>query len=714
MQTTPIPFHDRLMFRIVFWWLVVFLTCPAIAANTALPWNLSQLEREEISAWFNQMPKGNSPSQWKPVAPRNPELENRLRKRLAELEAAMDSLPKDEYGKPPADVDVWRYTVALLLENGEWRYPKRVDYMELCLDWCAALIEQHKRDADFSSRLRGRFALGYRSRVDRSVQPYLVTLPPGFRPDNPEPCGVQLFLHGLMRWRQEPVWIADGMLNAKLADDDDIDTEPDNGEQQIIRVQPFGRLDMFYSGAGEIDVLEVIEDVSRRYPIDPDRIAITGFSMGGGGTLKISLQYPDLFSCTAPLGMAVFGADPRTEPWDYESAFAPLNHEAIAERLRVPFNMGELAANARGLPVLMGVGTKDRLSEGHRHFEKLFDQAGVDFYSYYVGGLGHTPGPLYTDHYYDFLNNHVREAFPKTVSYATAHLRHAKKDWIQIEGLRRHYQLAKVEAAFDEKTKTINVKTEGITCLSILAERNPLSNHPSGRLVLDGDAFDISLKSVDQLSFHHDGSHWRTGHPDTGLRKKPGLTGPIEDAIMSPFLVVEPTGKAWSPLVTTWSAFQLERMKNEWCSRNRGFLPVKKDTEITPEDRKRYHLILLGDPGSNQELAKVLSQAGKSSFSVPLRWSRDEIEFMGTRYAGENHVPVVVYPNPQSPDRYVVINGRYFAEDRYASFLPREDSDDKPAPVVGDFAILELPSDPQEKETMVLGGFFDEKWGLTY
>ena len=50
---------------------------------------------------------------------------------------------------------------------------------------------------------------------------------------------------------------------------------------------------MAYRWAGETDVFEAIESVRKRYNIDPKRIALRGFSMGGGGAWHLGLHYPD-------------------------------------------------------------------------------------------------------------------------------------------------------------------------------------------------------------------------------------------------------------------------------------------------------------------------------------------------------------------------------------------------------------------------------------
>ncbi len=49
------------------------------------------------------------------------------------------------------------------------------------------------------------------------------------------------------------------------------------------------------------DVKKLIDDIAAEYKIKPDRISITGSSMGGYGTWEMGLTYPNFFSCIAPV-----------------------------------------------------------------------------------------------------------------------------------------------------------------------------------------------------------------------------------------------------------------------------------------------------------------------------------------------------------------------------------------------------------------------------
>jgi hypothetical protein len=51
-----------------------------------------------------------------------------------------------------------------------------------------------------------------------------------------------------------------------------------------------------YTDAAEADVFEAWADAAARYRLDPSRTAVTGYSMGGGGTYKLLERWPDLFA----------------------------------------------------------------------------------------------------------------------------------------------------------------------------------------------------------------------------------------------------------------------------------------------------------------------------------------------------------------------------------------------------------------------------------
>ncbi|PPE73792.1 hypothetical protein C3942_10290 [Solimonas fluminis] len=68
-------------------------------------------------------------------------------------------------------------------------------------------------------------------------------------------------------------------------------------EPNRIIIAPLGRGPHgFFSGISERDVLDTLADIRANYPVDDEQILVSGYSMGGFGTLRFAALYPDLFA----------------------------------------------------------------------------------------------------------------------------------------------------------------------------------------------------------------------------------------------------------------------------------------------------------------------------------------------------------------------------------------------------------------------------------
>jgi len=86
------------------------------------------------------------------------------------------------------------------------------------------------------------------------------------------------------------------MRSASIAANDGAQPVPEG--QDFIQVEVFGRTNNAYRWAGESDVFEALASVRRRYNIDPHRIVLRGFSMGGAGVWHIGLHFPGMWAAT--------------------------------------------------------------------------------------------------------------------------------------------------------------------------------------------------------------------------------------------------------------------------------------------------------------------------------------------------------------------------------------------------------------------------------
>ena len=139
----------------------------------------------------------------------------------------------------------------------------------------------------------------YRSEVDGSVQPYAVRLPVEFGKDPKKKWRLDVILHGRDGALTEAKFIAshDGGKDAAK-------------DLNAIQLEVYGRGNNAYRWAGERDVFEAIADFQHSSSaIDPLRIVLRGFSMGGAGTWHLGLQHPGEFCVIGP--GARFHRDPR-------------------------------------------------------------------------------------------------------------------------------------------------------------------------------------------------------------------------------------------------------------------------------------------------------------------------------------------------------------------------------------------------------------------
>ena len=189
--------------------------------------------------------------------------------------------------------------------------------------------------------------------------------------------------------------------------------------------------------------------------------------------------------------------------------------------------------------------------------------------------------------------------------------------------------------------------------------------------------------------------------PQKGLAKTHGLQGPIDDAFMDSFVMVKPGGRPMNSATAEWAEKEMKHAVAHWRSQFRGDAVVKGDHEVTKDDIANSNLILWGDPMSNAYIGKIADK-------LPIKWTADGVTVGKDTYKHGTHMPVLIYPNPLNPAKYVVINSGftfreydYLNNARQVSKLP-------------DYAVIDITTPPNARYPgkVVRAGFFGEKWEL--
>ncbi len=532
---------------------------------------------------------------------------------------------------------------------------------------------------------------GFRSRLDDSVQPYGLLVPESAR--NGMPLRLDVWLHGRGETMSEV-----NFLNAAAR------SAGPFAPPHTLVLQPYNRYCNAARFAGETDVFEALAHAKRFYPIDDNRVLVRGFSMGGASCWGLATHHASLWAAAAP------GAG-FSETAEYLKVFQhPASQPSWWEKkLWRLYDARDYALNLYNVPVVAYSGEIDSQRQAAEVMAKALAQEGLR--------LTHIIGPR-TGHAYepqaktevarriDALAARGRQPVPARVKFVTYTLRYNRMFWITVDALGQHWERARVEAVIEPVSGKIEVTTQNVTGLSLAfgPGEYPLEPNQPTKLAIDGDLITAPPPFTD-LSFtahlRKDGGHWQEADAmdNASLRKRHGLQGPIDDAFMERFLMVIPTGQSIHEAVANWCQKERLHAVEHWRKQFRGDARLKPDREVSDRDIAESNLILWGDPSSNEVLKRIADR-------LPIHWDARVLRVGGQNYVAGHHVPVMIFPNPLNPSRYVVLNSGFtFRESDYLSNA-------RQTPKLPDWAIIDIgqPATSHAPGGIIDAGFFGEHW----
>ena len=612
-----------------------------------------------------------------------------LQSRLGELQ---QQLARHQDHDLQVDVAVYTKAVSWALRFGEFYNARDTAKANRLLDEAGHRLEQLSAAQPDWTTATGLVVRGYRSSIDGSAQPYGLEIPENLSAGKKVPLYV--WLHG---------------RGDKTTDMHFIDQRQARkgriAPAGAIILHPFGRHCMGFKSAGEIDVLESIEDVKKRYAIDENRIVLMGFSMGGAGTWHIGAHYVDRWVAISPgAGFAETARYNKLSPETYPASYV--------QQLWTLYDVPNYVRNLFNAPVVVYSGELDKQIQAARVMEEAYQQEGRVLPHVIGPGMGHQYHPDSLKQIMKQMDDAVKKGLdqvPAEVHLQTRTLRYNKVHWVKATGLEEHWQDSRIDARMIGRDK-IEITTRNISSM----ELSPFADMPAVSVFVDGEQVAYwgsdKLKDPGTAILHKgtDGTfRWLGRAPTAGLAKRPGQQGPIDDAFLSSFLVVTPSGKSSNPVVERWVQFELAHFLHRWESLYRGSPRVRQDTDITQDDLAKHNLILWGTPESNRLILQLTGTNRKpGSQSFPLEWSAKTVTLGTQEFSSDEHVPILVYPNPLNPDRYVVINSgptHREGHDRTNSLQN---------PKLPDWAIINLAEPPTNlvPGKIVATGLFDESW----
>ncbi|MEP6671547.1 MAG: prolyl oligopeptidase family serine peptidase [Chthoniobacter sp.] len=680
---------------------------------------------------FAQAP---APAPVRPVPPPGVQLPDGDR---AELQAGVVALGKDItilrhnlQSKPEMlallpDVLIFHKAVNWALRYNEFFNVKQVATAKKLLELGNQRLAELKDGKPSWISATGLVPRGYISKIDGSVQPYGMVIPDDWKADEKTPRRLDFWCHG----RGETLSELD-FLNQRIT------SKGEYTPAGTLVLHLYGRYCCANKFAGETDLFEALENAKTHYKIDSNKLVVRGFSMGGGSTWQFGTHFAGLWAAINPgagfgdtkefMKLGTTPEKPLPPEWEqtlwkwYDSAASVSN---LANTTTVAYS-GEIDGQKQAADIMIRFA---RQEAGNAHppiavlnkvepgdgsskaAEARVTGTAPDVAFYHVIGLQvpHKIKPEAKPEVDSLVDAAVakHEAVPKKVHFTTYTLVYPTMSWITVMGMEKQWERADVDAEIVKGG--VKVETKNVTHLTV---NLPGETFPAGskqEVIIDGTHLPLDLYADHtphwwNASLRKEGGHWTAKASVKDGTKSALLCGPIDHAFMSSFVNVRPTGKPLNDKVGAWAKSELEHAIGFWRKVYRGEAPVKDDTAITNEDIANSNLILWGDPSSNAVLKKIIAK-------LPVQWSATQLTFGGKNYEAAHTAPVMIFPNPLNPTKYVVLNsGVTFREQ---ALLNNADQ----TPKLPDWAIIDLNTAPDAKwpGEVKAAGFFDEQWKVS-
>lgn len=565
----------------------------------------------------------------------------------------------------------------------------------------ARYIEAVRAGRDPYPEQRGLIAnRGYASRISQVIQGYTVYVPPDYDPSRRYP--LLIMMHGGSSNGNLFLGVVLGnnmdwqTYSQHLWDDYTPRWSPD-----WIVVAPDGFGQVLWRWMGEQDVLDVLDDVQRHYSVDPDRIVLGGLSNGGLGAYAIGMRHAWRFSMV----LAIAGAP----SWVQYAGGSPASEEL---RLLHQVSAMHLIENSVNTDFRFFHGTRDPGPMRPRYVEELEE---------HMRGRGLTPQVRWYDHGHDLLylvHRHGRaypdwasirrNPRPADVRVVTSDYRANRQHWVTVTRIDDYPRTARVDAHAEEGR--ISVRTDHALELALDLRDAPIGEAAELRILVDDQSVYAGPRAplAHVVHISREGGSiegpWRLGflpQDDERLEKRPGISGPLTDPYRDGMVHVYGTQDPAQAAALRATAERGARGWPLWLWQHRQ--RVIADSEVTPEILRSSHLVLYGTPGSNSILERVATR-------LPIRIGADAIHVGSRTFRGTGVGTRFVYPNPEAPDRYLIVQAAPTLEGvqnghNLPDFLP-------------DWVVYEGRT-TRTRQRLISGrngqpamGFFDDHWQL--
>ena len=629
-----------------------------------------------------------------------------LQKGADELGAEIDSLRTALKGKPALldllpDVQIYHNAVRYALTYDEIfdakkEVPIARKLLQLGLERAKALKEGK---APWTTQT-GLVVRGYVSKIDGSVQPYGLVVPASYQPSAPHKHRLDLWCHGRGETLSEL-----NFLNGRQTNPGEF-TPPD-----AFVLHPYGRYCNANKFAGEIDTLRGARPRQEALPRSTRTgSSLRGFSMGGAACWQFAVHYPTLWAAAAP--GAGFTETPEFLNVFQNEKVKPTWYE---KKLWHLYDCTDYAANLFNLPTVAYSGEIDRQKQAADVMARRAEEGGPGARP---TSSARRPGTATTRRRRrrstggsTRSSRRAATAVPPQVQFTTYTLRYNRCVWVTVDGLEKHWERARVDAEIvgDGTVERQDRERHGADARHAAGPVPARPGEHAGRRRSTASELTAAAAELGPLV---DGAlpqgrravgSRRRRTPTTDLAQAPRPARPDRRRLHGPLphrpadrQAAEREGRARGPT---------REMKHA-VDALAAAVPRRRPGQGRHGRHRRRHRDEQPRP-----VGRPVEQRGAGE---DRRQAADEVDdgrrssSATRRSPAGTHVPVLIYPNPLNPKKYVVLNSGFtFREYDYLNNA-------RQVPKLPDYAVIDAttPETSRSPGKVVAAGFFDEKWQL--
>jgi dienelactone hydrolase len=402
---------------------------------------------------------------------------------------------------------------------------------------------------------------------------------------------------------------------------------------------------------GRLDALEVLAIAQKKFKPDPQRIYLTGHSMGGHGTWYLGSTYPGKWAAIAPCA-----GYPSLTGYGSADGRIPEKGRSAAENLLLqasnPSNVIELAMNYKAAGIYIHHGDSDKVVsvDYARQMRQLLGTFHKDFSYYEYPGGSHWFGNESVDWppIFDYFKWHTIpvDSAVNVVDFSTASPAISSRfHWVSIQQQQRSFRYSRVQLKRNKSKKEITGKTENVSILAL-----SLQDFRKGDVLtvkLDSlDPVTHTIVSIDEPLYLYKDSQWRIGQKPDAKQKGTNRNGSFKEAFNHRMVFVYST--AGTKAENEWSYSKARYDAEVWYYRGNGAVDIIADRNFSPAAFADRGVIIYGNATTNTAWKKLLS-------NCPVTVQRGRITVGEKQYNGDNLGAYFMWPRADSQTASVAV-----------------------------------------------------------